>query len=556
MTNPTISFTYGDSTEGTVTFGAGSSDVRPIIAWDVNVNYSTFVFSATVRIIANSMSEMDSQLELLDKLKHNSGDFTLVSGSTTLYEINEANKGFAYRARTDLSTADDPNDHKLRRTFTFQMVAERPADSTADDGGRRYANITCTVDTTSRHRVVVSGLYTAIATTDAVVQFKAKAETFAVAILATFEVSAGVAMDFEQLTQNYAYDDEKALLNFDFIYQQRRLPESTSTPDLAPIKDQRIVMSRQAVYQLGLDDIVPVIAVDINYQAAIDSTETTYDEILDLYKSTLKQYLLDVAKDRFATGGAQVIVNDESVRIGFDSSSIMVMMSVLLKNDGEFSDLIVWDKTVAYSLNMQKDVRQRWTGAPHEYTTFSPGPMIESSVVVREVILGPPSYRGQDTVFANQSTPSTMDPDTASDLSCLQVPGFPPFTGLTGRGVALSGEGKSLGWILMGSEISHTPKFIGTDPDGISSGSTQLTETNYVTRWLWGSEVRDSVVGDAPANENAESEITVDESLLGGGHGSQPYQTLNGPSAGTGFTGVQGLDYPVSSEAYYTGPGK
>jgi hypothetical protein len=517
VTNPTISFTYGDPAEGTVTFGGASSDVRPIISWDVNVSYTTFVFSAVVRIIADSMSEMDTQIELFDKLKHNSGNFTLVSGSTTLYEINETNKGFAYRARTDLSSTDDANDHKLRRTFTFQLVAERPADSAADDGGRRMANITAAIDTSSRHRIAISGLYTAITSSDAVAQFKAKADTFANAVLVTFETAPGVAMDFEKLSQNYNYDDEKALLSFDFVYQQRRVPESTGTPDVAAIKDQQISMARQAVYQIGLDSVIPVIAVDIQYQAAVDSTVTNYDALMTLYKTTIKPYLLEVAKDRFATASTQIILSDENVRIGFDASNIMCNMSVLLKNGGEFTDLIVFEKTIVYTMNMQKDVRQRWTGKLHNYTTFTPGPRIEATCVVREILLGPPSYRGRDTVFKKHQSPSNLDPATASDTNALQVPGIPPFTGW-------EGEAEELKWILVASQVEHTPRFAGRDPDNVAL-NTQMTESNYMTSWLWGVEVVDNVLRDATTNyeptprppEQGSPPNTPAAAILGGG---------------------------------------
>ncbi len=533
-TAPNVEFTYGDPAEGTVTFGGTGSDVRPLLSWDVEITYTSFIFTAAIRIIAPDRDEFEMRLRELDLLRHHSGDFSLIQGvgtgtPETLYSFTEAAKTFAYRARTNLVSIDDPKDHKLRRTFIFQIMATRPADSIADEGGRRAASINVSQDPTGRKSVTISGIYTAIddgGVRDAVASFTVEFSTFATDVLSL------IPGDFDQLPVQYQYDDERAELTFSASYLEQDVPEQIDTGSGVfndAIKDQNIIFARRSRWSIGLPGLIVPSVVEVNYNAGIDRTVVDHTDLVDFYKDTIKPHIINQVKLKF---GSQfgIIIREELVNFRLDGSGVSVFMQILLKRSE--TDLVRFTKVVTYRLSTQKDIRNRWTGFNHDYTTFTPGPRILGEIQVVEIVLGPPNYTGMEDLLI--STPASGGPIDETNGNSFQRPSEPPFPdALTGKG-----DGANRGWILLGAEARSIPDFEGSDEESVDGrATTQVTTSVYSTAWLWGREVRDEVAvspvaaGNPAIQSGAPGEGAFAEEEAPLGNPILPQVTVTPPSA-------------------------
>lgn len=479
-----VSFTYTPLNATAVTIG--DSDALPLISWDVELSYTNFRFMAVFRVIGQGSSDsaradsVETQLRVLDRLKHWSGDFVLTDGTEDLYTIDESDRATAYRARTSLTAVDDPADHRFRRTFLFTLSAIRAADATEDDNGRRNATITVTQDATSKKVVTMVGTYTGITTTDAEANFNTdvgggtlRHESWAASVL------TDIGGDYELISREYSYDDEKAILNFQLVYLERIFKQSEALADVPGIKDQRLTISRRSDWRFGTARQKNLSRVEVNYVAAIDKDVIAPEDIYSTYRSTIKLLLVTQASERF-TGQAVILMN-EQVTPSLDGSGLSVFMELLVV-DGT-SDLLGFQLTVEYGLSLQKDVRNRWSGVLHDYTTFTPGPRIVGKVTVVEVALG----FGTASTSALGLVVADATFGVADNGPRLLIPGIPPFPD------NLTQPAAGNKWILLEGGLSFNPENWGEDDD-LFGLETTVSTTVLSATWLWGKETRDNIV--------------------------------------------------------------
>ena len=393
--------------------------------------------------------------------------------------------------RPELQRVDD-GDKKFRKTFVWIGRFEKPADSTKDVVGRRVASIAIRANPGTGLRVVsfrgqFTGTHTSVGATQTAIQNynNAATDSWITGVLSGF---GGITF-YEKIVDDVSFDDEDDVLTFSRSYQEKNYKDTTSTFNAAGITNQSISLTRRARWAMGLQDKQAPIMLQVSYTAQIDKNVTSADNLVALYQNTIKPHLIQAVKDQF--GGA-VIIKDEMPTISLDKSTISVFLDVHVRKSPN-QNLYAFNKTVAYSLEMRNDIRDRWSQEANDYTTFSPGARITATVRVSTVVLGLPSQSNIDILnFSNKNPAAGVMNE--SDASEVQAPGSPPFSQtMTGSSGA--------SWILLAAEIEHTPTFMGKNPE--SEGTNQLyTESEYTSAWLWGKRKVDATISSANPASN------------------------------------------------------
>lgn len=537
--SPNVSFTYNGRT-----IGGSSNESLPLIDWNMEFTYPSVIFTGIFRVMGASTSAVKDLIEDVEAdLVEYSKDFSLDSSGVNFWTIDESDKGQAgYQCRTTLTLINDGEDHELRRTFLFRLVATRSADSDEDQGGRLNSQISVTTDQIGRETISINGVYTGVTGgNDAVTQYKARIAAWVTSVLTAIGGS-----QYKVEADQYQYDDENARVIFSSRRRLVWVPENESGGYEDGIREQSINITKTANWKLGVPGQRAVL-FQANYGAVLDRNEVNYNGQQAFYADVILPNLFKLLNDQLA---GTITLQNQTVNYAFDNSRVTVFVTGIMKNGDD--TLMEFERGIRYELSTEKDIRHRWTGRNHDWTSFSPGPRIVAEVSVLESVLGPPRLNGIDRlVSGDPSTPLTIN---AGDLDQIHRPGYPPFgsrwvdrggpailsvptdlpagfSNILGGGrvnatqaglpedpafyqIPVAQEDLDLSaqrqphWILLGCTIGISSEFIGdsdSDNDNIAGYNAISMHSVVVIKsfWLWGIEkqlpnVRVDVVEASP----------------------------------------------------------
>ena len=422
----------------------------------------------------------------------------------TIFQTKEATRERGYHGRVVVAPETSPLDTKHRMTFSFEINFEKAAIDARDDG-RRAASISTKIDSSRRRGVIVTGVYTGVAGTDAVATHAANFEAWKATVLADWP-----STDFEDLGTEINFDDEKALVAFSNVSREFRIEESIGAidkddPDLS---NQSLTLTRRSPAGHGVPGLVTPPTVEVTYSAMVRNGVDTSTWRTSLYEGKILPHIINRVKDAFGSG--TIVLLEDLVTFDEPSGVISVFLMVQL-NLGNTSTLLKYRRMVMMSLSMNKSVRNRWNKKKHSYSTFSPTESISARVVVTETRRGPPVYANREIIGVNQA-PTGEDFDVTGQDAWVAppVPQFPPEL------VENFGENE---WIFLNASITNSYGYAGKNANtslaGLVRENDLVTNTDFVSSWLWGNEVVDELVTN-DSSPGLGDELSFEEQLLRG----------------------------------------
>lgn len=486
----------------------------------------SFASATVVGILANSQLDAPASASGLT-----------VGIAVPLRVVRESDKKIGMQARVKITPLSAPRDHKFRRTFSMQVVIEKPAKSATDDGRRRASISVITNSGTDLRTVIFRGQYTALNTgvgtsNNAITTYEANSLAWSASFITS------LAGTFEKRQDTYDVHDELNVLVFTQVYQEKNFNDTAAALNDTTITNAQVKMVRRSRNIIGNPLYEAPTYLQIAYSAQIKKS-VTHDGILGKYEDAIKRHILSEARSKFS--GTNTVIMDEFVTIDPENMIVTAFLDVYMRR-GKSPNVLAFKKTVSWNLNTRNDIRQRWDGIPHSYVVFTPGPQIVAVSTVQTRLVGGAAYQGstrfrigpKGLVFIGR----TGGDENTTDTDEFQVPGDPPFTN-----ISQGGEG----WLLLEAEVAVTPFARGLDVERI--GATDIiTDALYSAVWLWC-----RVEGDAPLNDNLSD---PSEAEIDGGTGDREPTTNPSvgqnapPSIGGGdFDGIAGQAAGAISQA-------
>lgn len=375
-----------------------------------------------------------------------------------------------YFGRTRCYEIPDADNTDTRRLWRFEARFERPAtDATNDPSGRRSGSFAVAEGPSGLRLIRFQGVYTptsasATSTTTARANYEAAIETY------TTSITSALGGTWAELDRNFSEPDERGTLTFTMNYEELNFPESASATDDADIAGAQVSFSRASNWELGLPGTITPSMVLVSYASSI-AKANTWDDLLGVWRTKIKPHLLASIETLFGDGA---IVRAEQVTPIVTASRLTASMLVFVRGSG--SDIISWEKDVGYSINVNADTRNNFSGQFHDYTEFSPSPTISGTVTVAVTRVGGALKSGME-VLAKPQDPGGDDVRAASK-SVFQAPGPPPFP----DELVAAPEKR---WNYRTAIVLHRPIHWGADKEA-ASPKLRVTRSTYASFWLWG----------------------------------------------------------------------
>lgn len=437
------------------------------------------------------------------------GEFKATIGILHVQTDEALKTGFIGRAEVERVPNDE--DEKLRRRFRFRVTLEHGArlyrDFPVAYQDLRDATYRVRIEPTGLRTVSFRGVFASDASDDAVTHYLAQFGAWAASITATLPGT------YEQSgADSYEPDDENGLLRFTGERRQINFPDTAAAVNDPAIKNAKVRFTRSLEMVHGLQGVAKPYLVQVNYDADIDVSEKTYDEIADLWKDTVKPHLITQASTIF--GSARVILNEQSPVVNASGNGLSASMTLLVSSSG--SNVYQYRKTESFRVNERVEDDTIHDGVRNTFALWTPGHRVTGAVAIVVTLLGRPTapkvrggssfgfglgggragFTGLGAGFfalpgrggGRLSINFDFDPrDNGSDGAPIRFEEFPE-PGDPNVALGDVGDGE---WIPLGRSASRRPEIWGTDPENIGS-SVEVTFLAYSQAFLW--------VKDAAAN--------------------------------------------------------
>lgn len=296
-----LSITYD-----TTTVGAGTADIiMPPFDLDKTANnfrvgFNLLVQSADEASFASHCIALETQFRTPRKK-------LTVQFNTTQHlvfdpALSGSTKSTGFNQQPTIRKVGSRMDTGRSRLYRVEIVGELPAD-VYSQAGRRDSRVNYTFTESGRARLFLSGVYTALGASSARDQFTANIDTYAGSLHSAFGGTWEGPFDRQEVA-----DDTNKILTFSRAYEQLIYNQA-----LGVLNDVRLGR-QQLVVDNGIDAAGDTLTtnrlqtINVSYDVAVDINQT--QDLVGLWTSTVKPFLIDVARQSGGARGMALVAQD------------------------------------------------------------------------------------------------------------------------------------------------------------------------------------------------------------------------------------------------------
>ena len=318
----------------------------------------------------------------------NASGLTATIGHTHFAAVDDPDKDI-YLARAEIDRSPDGDDDDLRRRFIFTVTAGKPASKARASGfgNRKKAFYKVSTGGDGLKSITFRGVYTAGDGENALAAYNNATTGFQAWVATVTAAFVGTTGPFEiEGKDSFEVDDEEGLLSFGGTRRQVNFPETATEVNSGLISGTQVRFTRSLDLVHGLPNIHKPYLVQLSYSTQVDAAQTPYEDILALWRSTIKPHLLNEAANIFGT--VLVILNETSPAIDAANNRLGAGMTVLVSKSG--SSIYQYRKTVTYDFDEKITDDDLHDGLPNTYASWTPQANTSASVIVAITQLGQP----------------------------------------------------------------------------------------------------------------------------------------------------------------------
>jgi hypothetical protein len=409
---------------------------------------------------ATNCAEMESEFSKRRQL------LLVQMNSQTVGTYNPAdgtNTGLNSYARID-KVGTPGADTDRSRLYTVTVGCELPA---TDTSGRRDSSLTVEYDPAQGRTVTIAGTWTALTTLNATAQYAAQIAAFCTSALSAL-LPAGT---FELVSQRTERDDQDKTLKFSRVFREIYIAQPSGALDNASIVEPKLMFARSKDQpgDSGGGKVKRLEAIHGRFECWLDKTVST--DLATLYTGTILPYMKSELASRFQPVQFAIV----SERPSFTPYTNQFAVEIEFACSIDPTDVIESALTSMIIENSGVVLTGAWSGGLFDkYVDQGHGTKRRIGKRIVRVLgtLGPKSRLG------GGGTVEGID----GDLKWIGDGGAGGHG--SGAGLQPSGGGESAksGWILIDSESSATPKWIG-QPNGDQIAVTDLVDQT-VEEWV------------------------------------------------------------------------
>lgn len=411
----------------------------------------------------------------------------VTQGAQVLRDLNPtagATGNTGFNAEPSIAKSAGDWDTGRSRSWSVSLSASLPADL-AGQSGRAYSSSALSIEPSGRRIVEITGLYTALTTSEAFARYEASIDAFCATVLTTLG-GGGV---FEKVSDGATIDDTNKGCEFARRYEQVLYNQSSGTLDDSRFVQSRFTYKRSQVAPGDGDSSARRLEpIGVEFDCWVNSGTT---DLEGTWENAIRPYIFSQVQSRFSLGQIALVGTNVNCEAALNRISGSLDLLGVSKEGG---GLVEYDEQTTISMDEGKTFVGVWNGDPLAFDVYQSPKTYLRSKTTRSLSIGG-GGGGSSGGFRGGAGPALGIP--------LLVGGSVGFGGGIGQNLAVNlgspqefffgnadrqggagaGGGKGGGpvpaaetWINISSSTTTRPVIVG-----LSSGQIAMTETTTTT---------------------------------------------------------------------------
>src|SRR5574343_17414 len=496
-------------------FSMGGSTGYDIDGFTVfSQEFERSVFTFTITFVSSSAADFaDKCKKIEDELRKPAQDLEVRSnGQEVLSYKQSENTGFD--CLPTLTRNANTKNTGYSRSYNVSLPFGRPAIwERSETVGLRSRTVSVSADASGRRAVSISGEFTAVRENDGKAQYEARVEDLCTAVLAYIDSNVNTYCD--KVADGFNLSTNNKTCSFSRTYRENLYDQGSSALSADAIVDQTLVINRSEDAMAYSPSFVNPIMLSVSYNANIDKTKKSGNDLEDFWESDIRDWLINTAKEFIPTAISIHVIKDNPV-FDVDNNTISAQMLIM-----------------AFSAPTSAE-----TG-----TTSSDGNRISMTITSTDSnssgMIAIPVYTGDPLDFYVFQGPSIIMRNASKTLRVLDTKSK---TSLPSEYTTRNPVGGDSGgdWVVLNVSHTKTPLKIGIGKDTI-----EMTDLNITMVMQYVKQVQSSGYGSGGIGSGAGGS---GGGGAGGGGGGGSGAGLPGGNTGAGGTiFTPGGEYPGSN---------